>query len=330
MTTIRIFAMTSLAFGFLMEHALPYFHGKRLFGVVVPGEIRYGGRGAELIRRYELQLLPWTIISLVAASFLPLSWTVTWSIVVTGIATIRAYAHAYEGARRFSAAGSGIRDAALSDPGGDVRRVSFHFLPPLVIPCAVALYLRARWHEIPPRFAVHFTMDGIPNGWSYKTVASIYGPLIFAALILVFLAGLCLAILLGSRRSSSATVAISVITAVAYFVATVFSLTGVLPLHYVPLWVVMLTMIVYFVVLGSIVFRAMGATNEPGTEDITPDECWRAGQFYYNPEDAAIFVQTRVGSSYTLNFGNRASWFLVGLILLYIAAMTCLARAIWS
>ena len=87
--------MTSLAFGFLMEHALPYFHGKRLFGVVVPGEIRYGGRGAELIRRYELQLLPWTIISLVAASFLPLSWTVTWSIVVTGIATIRAYAYAY-------------------------------------------------------------------------------------------------------------------------------------------------------------------------------------------------------------------------------------------
>jgi uncharacterized membrane protein len=328
MTTIRILAMASLAFSFLMEHALPYFHGKRLFGVVVPAEIRYGSRGAELIRRYEWQLLPWTIVSLAAASFLPPSWAVALSVAVTGTATIRAYAHAYEGARRFSPADSGIRDAALSDPGGDVRRVCFHFLPPMIILCAVALYLRARWHAIPPRFAVHFTMDGVPNGWSYKTVTSIYGPLLFAALIIVFLAGLCLALLFGSRRGSSATVAISVITLAAYFVATVFSLVGVLALHYVPMSVVMLTMIVYFIVLGSIVFRAMGSTNEPA--DITPDECWRGGQFYYNPQDPAIFVQTRVGSSYTLNFGNRASWFAVGLIVLYIAAMACLARAIWT
>jgi uncharacterized membrane protein len=225
-------------------------------------------------------------------------------------------------------ADNGIRDAALSDPGGDVRRVSFHFLPPLLIPGVVALYLRAHWNEIPPRFAVHFTMDGVPNGWSYKTVAGIYGPLLFAALIVVFQAGLCLAILLGSRRTSAATVALSVITAVAYFVATVFSLVAVLALHHVPMWVLMAAIVVYFVVLGSLVFRAMGAPGEPA--DITPDECWRGGQFYNNPNDPAIFVQTRMGSSYTLNFGNRASWFLGGLILLYLAAMTCLARAIWS
>jgi uncharacterized membrane protein len=331
MTKFRILAMASLAFSLLMEHALPYFHGKRLFGVAVPGGVRYGGKGAELIRRYEVQLLPWTMATLLAAAFLPFSWAVIWInalMVIPAIATIRAYAHAHEGARRFAAAQSGIREASLSDSGGDFRHVAWHFLPPLAIPGAVALYLRAHWHEIPARFAVHWTTDGVPNGWAYKTVAGIYGPLLFAALIIVFLAGLCLSILLGSRRRSPATAAISVMTASAYLVAAAFSLMGVLALHYVPMWAVAAMMIGYIVVLGSIVVRAMGATTEP--EDITPEECWRGGQFYYNPEDPALFVQTPVGSSYTLNFGNHGSWFLVGLIVLYIAAMVCLARVIWS
>jgi uncharacterized membrane protein len=325
MTASRVLIMTSVAFGLLAEHALPYFHGRRLFGVAMPVEAR-----AELMRRYELQLLPWTIASLIAAVFLPLAWCVWVAVAVSGIATIRAYARSYTAARRFAAPDSGVREAALSDAGGDVRRVASHLLPPLVIPGAVALYLRAHWDQIPPRWAVHWTMDGIPNGWSYKTVAGIYGPLLFGALIILFMAGVCLAILVGSRRGSATSPVVSVMTAVAYAIAASFSLGGVLALHYVPMWVVVSMVVGYFIVLGGIIFRTMRATSDASPDDITPDECWRGGQFYYNPEDPALFVQTRVGSAYTLNFGNRASWFLAGLMILYLGAMVCLARALWG
>ena len=333
MTGLRILIMTSLAFGLLVEHALPYLHGRRLFGVAVPAEVRYGTQGAELIRRYQLQLLPWTVISLAAASFLPLGWAALWldaAIVITAIATMRAYARAYEGARRYAVPDAGIRNAALSDPGVDTRRVAVHFLPPLIIPAAVALYLRARWDDIPPRFAVHWTMSGVPNGWSYKTAAGVYGPLLFAGLIVVFLAGLCLSILLGSRRKPATAVLVLVMTATAYLIAAGFSLAGVLPLHYVPIWAVMAMPVAFVFILVGIVFQAMRTAGEPGTQEVTPDECWRGGQFYYNPEDAALFVQTRMGSSFTSNFGNRASWFVLGLVILYVTALICLAVVRWG
>jgi len=323
--------MVSVAFILLMNHAIPYFHGRLLLGVTVPGDVRCGSQGATIIRRYELQLLPWTLAGLLSAILLPLSWAPIWfcaAIAAPGIATIRAYAHAYRGARRFSTADTGIREAALIDPGDDVRRIARRFLPPLFIPCAAALYLRVRWDEIPVRFPVHWTMDGIPNGWSDRTAAGIYGPLLFAALIIVFLAGLCTSILLGSRRRTSATAVLSVTTAVAHLVAAVFSMVVILALHHVPMWAFLAVMIVYFIVLGRIIIRAMQSTSEP--EETTPDECWIGGQIYYNPDDPVLYVQTRVGNAYALNLGNRASWFLVGLIVLYIAAMACLAQAIWS
>lgn len=45
--------------------------------------------------------------------------------------------------------------------------------------------------------------------------------------------------------------------------------------------------------------------------DRTPDECWKLGQFYYNPEDPAMWVQGRTGVGYALNFARPLSWVLL-------------------
>jgi uncharacterized membrane protein len=50
---------------------------------------------------------------------------------------------------------------------------------------------------------------------------------------------------------------------------------------------------------------------------------------YYNPDDPAIFVQTPVGGFYSLNFGNRASWFLLARIVLYMTGLAILAHVLW-
>jgi uncharacterized membrane protein len=54
--------------------------------------------------------------------------------------------------------------------------------------------------------------------------------------------------------------------------------------------------------------------------DPTPNECWRGGLIYHNPNDAALFVQRRDGMGFTINFGNRWSWALcAGLLLVLVS-----------
>jgi uncharacterized membrane protein len=50
--------------------------------------------------------------------------------------------------------------------------------------------------------------------------------------------------------------------------------------------------------------------------DGTPDECWKLGFFYFNPDDPAIFVEKRMGLGYTCNFGNQTTWLALGLTVL--------------
>ena len=43
---------------------------------------------------------------------------------------------------------------------------------------------------------------------------------------------------------------------------------------------------------------------------------WRMGQLYKNPEDPALFVPTRDGRRWTLNFGRPVAGALLGVVLM--------------
>jgi uncharacterized membrane protein len=64
----------------------------------------------------------------------------------------------------------------------------------------------------------------------------------------------------------------------------------------------------------------------PATGDGTPDRCWKAGLFYVNPEDPAVFVPKRAGIGYTLNFGRPAGWAALLAILAVPLAIVLLTR----
>jgi uncharacterized membrane protein len=337
MTSIRLFVLAYMAFLILSEHALPYLHRKRLFGVLVPGEIRYGAEGAAIIRRYELSLLPWSIACLIAIILVPISWIYLGAgaaMIVYLIVTLRGFAVANASTRKFAAASHGIRTASLTDTDDDSQRIGWRFLPPLAIPCAAASDVYLHWQQIPQRYAIHWAHDGTANGWANKTFAGLYGPPLFGALIIVFLAGISLSILNGSRRSSPTSPAVSLCMVIAYMVAFFSSLTPFIALHpplpyavFSPLFASLI--VLFFLMLGRIVYRMFKTANEPGEGDYTPPENWRGGMVYYNPDDPAIFVQTPVGGFYSLNFGNRASWLLLARIVLYTTGMAILAHVLW-
>jgi uncharacterized membrane protein len=53
--------------------------------------------------------------------------------------------------------------------------------------------------------------------------------------------------------------------------------------------------------------------------DPTPNECWKGGMIYDNPNDAALFVARRDGVGFTSNMGNPWSWVMLGSIPVLIA-----------
>jgi uncharacterized membrane protein len=54
--------------------------------------------------------------------------------------------------------------------------------------------------------------------------------------------------------------------------------------------------------------------------DSTPNECWKGGILYYNPNDPAMFVGRRNGAGFTLNMANPWGWAVVASPLLLFAS----------
>lgn len=66
---------------------------------------------------------------------------------------------------------------------------------------------------------------------------------------------------------------------------------------------------VFALVIGNALY--MWSRNNhftPTSAEQNGDQHWRAGLFYYNRQDPALFVQRRSGPGFTLNFGNIFSW----------------------
>jgi uncharacterized membrane protein len=55
---------------------------------------------------------------------------------------------------------------------------------------------------------------------------------------------------------------------------------------------------------------------QPPVGDHTPDDAWKWGLIYYNPDDSALIVEKRFGLGYTFNFANRWAWVLLAVLLL--------------
>ncbi len=90
-------------------------------------------------------------------------------------------------------------------------------------------------------------------------------------------------------------------------------------------WVVLAASVAYAAVVITLLIRAgQGGSRraregkEASAPETTRNEAWKAGVFYYAPEDPAIFVEKRFGLGYTVNFGNPWSWVILGGILLLI------------
>ncbi len=200
--------------------------------------------------------------------------------------------------------------------------------PPFIWLAGVALYLQAHWAQIPERFPVHWGADGQPNGWASRTPQGVYGPLLLAVFMSAFCLLLALALQRMTRNTTMRQVTFTVLLLLVYPVSFAFGMVGLLPLVLFPIWLVPAVTLTFAAVI--IIWSAQKIMS-PAARDAVPepasDSYWKAGLFYYNPDDPAIFVSKRVGIGYTMNFANKVSWVVLVALLLIVLLPALLLRA---
>jgi uncharacterized membrane protein len=223
--------------------------------------------------------------------------------------------------------------ASPSLPGGAAAVAA-----PFLVLAGVSVYLLTRWDSIPSRFPIHWNLQGHANGWSERSFLGVFGPILIAFAVLVFIVSI-LAILTsaaprapaggGLDRRNRAALAVPVI--VMWIIAIVFSLAALTPLILrngqfpIPPAVVILIPIAGVIAGIWLLMRAGAAAGETAADN-TPNACWKWGQFYYNPDDPSIMIEKRFGIGYTLNFARWPSWLLLGGTLALPIAIVLFAR----
>jgi len=327
---LLVMAFVAAIFWMIPEWSRPGIY----FAVTVPPDFRKTPEARSLLRSYRIRALTQVAIgfALIFAA-LPRHW----SLLVVGeiwlaSGPLIAFLRARERVMRHAVVPVSVREATLAPraaylPGGWILQ-----LGPFVLLLATTIYLRLRWDRIPDRFPVHWGIDGQPNGWSVRTPMGVFGPLligfgILAAISLMTYGVLhharviCVPGLSGMKYDFPHRIGLFLV-AVEFFIAAMFSLAGLLPFlgnpGPAPVLILTIVMLAAMFPLAAWVNQgrahpvtSFSATLGSSLGDGTRDQDWKWGMFYYNPDDAALFVEARFGVGYTINFGHASAWIIM-------------------
>jgi uncharacterized membrane protein len=298
----------------LVMLSIPYLTRREiLFGVVLPADFRSRREARRAIRMFQMTVAISAIAGLLAivllsSRFVGIALFASGAMMVLGFT---AFVIQNRKLRAFAIQPSAVRELELSAEPERLPRFVWLGLVPLVILAATAFYLHAHWDSIPERRPVHWGLDGQPNRWADRTPQGVYGPLVFGAGMTLWLFGFSLAIWYGSRRTEPLRrPALGVFTTLQWVL--VLMIPGVAMQGLIRMPVGLLIAVSIALILGSVAYLIRANRNSRGPVDPSPQECWKGGILYYNPDDPVLFVGRRDGAGFTLNMGNPWSWVVIG------------------
>ena len=323
----------------LLFHWLPLWRRQNLwFSVTVPPGFRSTPAGRAALARYRAVV--W-LVSAAALAGLFASRTLGWpwlaapALLAQPVGASAAFASVRRRVRPFGVSAAQIRSATLAPhheglPGGTASVIG-----PLGMLAVTAIYLRARWRDLPDRFPIHWTLNGTPNGWATRSWTGVYGPLLICAIVVVFQLGMAEVILRRTPRGRvpgtehwttrfrRANLVLLVVST--WGMSVVFAAVALSPLRSSASgasWIVAILPLALVLLMVPFVVQIVALTRDARSgSDGTPDSCWKLGLFYYNPADPAIMVEKRFGVGYTFNFGHAAVWLVLGAAVLLLVAI---------
>lgn len=315
----RLVLSLFLALQLITLHLLPLLsRTDRLFGVPVQPGMRSSIEGRRILWRYQLLLTPWTLGALMSSILLPLSWSAFWIFFASVMPLVGAYlafSQLHSQARQIALSSSSVRSVALRLDEDAISQKWF-FAVPLIALFLCALYLMARWDQIPERFPIHWNGDMVADGWSNRSIPGVFGPLLLGATLILFLASQRKLSAETSRRSARRP-AVAATIVISWVLGASCSLVALLPLHSFTLREILSFDVLCFLFAVGTVLASMKNGGGPAIDssELTPEECWHCNIIYHNSHDPALFVEKRFGPGLTFNFGNRLSWVILPLII---------------
>jgi len=198
----------------------------------------------------------------------------------------------------------------------------------VLIIVASAVYVVATYSSLPPLLPVHFMPSGAPDRWQYRTPMRALLP-VLVEIALALTLGAVGALLLSRPHGEQDAEAPDVRAAAAATEAVILMALIWVAFQGYAAWALVRmwergrqglgVMYPYLELTGAVltIVVALRAHLRLGRPEPRPfvAEHWRYGQLYNNALDPALFVPTRDGSRWTLNFGRPVTAALLGLIL---------------
>jgi uncharacterized membrane protein len=198
----------------------------------------------------------------------------------------------------------------------------------VLIVLGTAVFLVVRYPAFPDILPVHFNRAGVADGWQYRTVGRVLMPL-FVQVALALSMGAIAALLLSrstadpspdapdvrAASAASETVLLMALIWVTFQAYAAFALAGMWSGARVRLGPAYTALEVGGLLLTvAVAVRGHRRVGRPMARPFVPEH-WRFGQLYKNADDPALFVPTRDGSRWTLNFGRPMAATLLGVVL---------------
>lgn len=333
----------------VLFHYLPQITRRDIFfAVTVNPEFRGTAEARMIVRRFRIVVWSQTVIAFGIAAVAIATRQPLVALIGVGwqiVAAMWAFLRARKRTLPHAATPDTHREATLVPRRAGGIGFALLQIGPFAILAAAAIYIQMIWDRIPERFPIHWGFDGRPNGWATRSFWGIYGFWLIGLLVCALIELLAYGILHWTRqiRSSGADaqneahfrrVQAGCIIALEYFFALIFNgipftaFRGNMNQEPSVMPFLLGTFGFVGVLIGIMIHTGQGGANltpagassdivasGPVVGDRTPDKCWRAGEFYVNPDDPAIFVEKRFGIGYTFNFARPAAWVLMSLIL---------------
>jgi uncharacterized membrane protein len=191
-----------------------------------------------------------------------------------------------------------------------------------------AAFLFERYPALPSLLPVHFMQNGYPNGWQFKTYARVLLP-VFIQLALGLTLGAVGALLLSRahgihdegaadvKAAAAAAEGVALITLIwivfqAYAGVALARMWQRERAGLGSLYTVL--QVAGFALTIAVAIRTHVQLGRPAPRPFVAEH-WRFGLLYRNPADPALFVPTRDGSRWTLNFGRPITAVLMAVVL---------------
>ena len=290
------------------------------FSATVGPEFSHSAEGRRLLRSFRWQVALWTVLAIVLMALMVPGrpkWAALGPLMLLLAGAMASYWRKFrEIHSHYGVHAPEVRQASLSVSEANENFNLWIIVMPFLALAATALYLNLHWNELPQSFPVHWGTNGQPNRWVSRDWHGVYGPLLFGAYLNVVFLAMAWIMSHESRKTAMRYVTVRGMQFLLYPITITFVLLGLRPLLQTSIWLGQGVMLASLVGLLYWSYRRISA---PAAKDEVPeplsDDYWKAGVFYWNPDDPAIFVSKRVGIGYTMNFANKWSWIAIGTIL---------------